>query len=325
MVFTFAELFQLTDEEEQILKQIEINRSVYTSQTEFVIERAKFLHHQKRIDIRKHPRFIAFPPHKHDYIEINYVYHGQLTQQVGQDEIVLQQGELLFLNQHIEHALEPCQHHDIIINFIIDPVFFNQMIQQFITDSGNYTIIQFLINSIFNQDNSGQYLLYRVAAVAEIQEIFQNIIVEMMEPGLLSEAKVKFQMGLLMIELIKQAHLVEHQPNRPTHHHLVFGVLNYIEQSYQTAQLSHFASENRFTIDRLSKLIKQATGQTFKTLLQEKRLNQAEFLLTNTDYSVEQIAYEIGYENISYFYRLFKTTKGCTPRQFRKKLAEVAN
>ncbi|GAA3321318.1 hypothetical protein GCM10020331_036630 [Ectobacillus funiculus] len=47
------------------------------------------------IMVRKHTRFVDFPKHKHDYIEMNYVYNGTLKQKVGGTSITLKRGEFL--------------------------------------------------------------------------------------------------------------------------------------------------------------------------------------------------------------------------------------
>ncbi len=110
--------------------------------------------------MRKHTRFVKFPKHKHDYIEINYVYHGQLTQTVGKETLHLKQGELLFLNQHIEHEIEPCATEDIIINFIIEPSFFEFIFSFFHSDN---MLSHFLVNSLYNQTQKGHFLYFKVA------------------------------------------------------------------------------------------------------------------------------------------------------------------
>ncbi|MFP7295238.1 AraC family ligand binding domain-containing protein, partial [Bacillus safensis] len=110
------QLLKITDEEELILQnRREINKDIYTNQSNFIIESQKFLNQESMITVRKHTRFVDFPKHKHDYIEINYVYNGEYNQKVGNQRINLQQGELLFLNQHIEHETQACAEEDIII------------------------------------------------------------------------------------------------------------------------------------------------------------------------------------------------------------------
>jgi len=59
------------------------------------------------------------------------------------------------------------------------------------------------------------------------------------------------------------------------------------------------------------------TGKTFTQLVQEKRLTQAAYLLKNTRMKIETIAHAVGYENITYFYRLFTRSHGKTPADYR--------
>ena len=94
----------------------------------FIIDINKLLPKGELIDIRKHTRFINFPSHNHNYIEFNYVYKGKLIQIIENKKIILQKGELIFLNQNITHEIEASSEDDIIINFIIRPEFFDYII-----------------------------------------------------------------------------------------------------------------------------------------------------------------------------------------------------
>ena len=64
-------------------------------------------------------------------------------------------------------------------------------------------------------------------------------------------------------------------------------------------------------------MVKQETGCTFQELLMKKRFQKAASLLLTTNLQVEEIAVNVGYENLSYFYRQFKRLYGMTPRQYR--------
>jgi transcriptional regulator GlxA family with amidase domain len=57
--------------------------------------------------------------------------------------------------------------------------------------------------------------------------------------------------------------------------------------------------------------------------LQEKRLSQAAFLLKNTELSVEEIALAVGYENKSYFHRIFTARYGTSPKKYRTNETEL--
>ncbi|TDU15812.1 AraC family transcriptional regulator [Bacillus sp. BK450] len=288
------QLLKITDEEELILQnRREINKDIYTNQSNFIIESQKFLNQESMITVRKHTRFVDFPKHKHDYIEINYVYNGQYNQKVGNQRINLQQGELLFLNQHIEHETQACAEEDIIINFIILPHFFD-FIFSFLTTENR--ISNFLINSLYNSTQNGQFLYFKVSD--------------------------KLYMGLLMVELIKHADKAEHTEDNPVQHYLIVESLKYIDEHFQSASLNELATKLSQPAYALSKEIKKATNFTFKELLQEKRLNKAKELLESTDMPIASVIDQVGYDNVSYFYRIFKNKYHQTPKQFREHLAK---
>jgi len=51
--------------------------------------------------------------------------------------------------------------------------------------------------------------------------------------------------------------------------------------------------------------------------LQVKRLNQASVLLLNTRLSVTDISIAVGYDNTSYFHRIFRNYYGMSPKEYR--------
>jgi AraC-like DNA-binding protein/mannose-6-phosphate isomerase-like protein (cupin superfamily) len=312
------ELMQISEEEKEVLQQDkQITKELYTTQSNFVIESEKFLNKDKMIMVRKHTRFVDFPKHKHNYIEVNYVYNGELTQKVGNEKITLKKGELLFLNQHIEHEIKACAQDDIVINFIIQPQFF-EFIFSFL--SSDNMISNFIINSLFNNTQSGQFLYFTVADVESIQELVKKIILEIMNPTVLSDSSIKLYMGLLIIELIKHSDKVENKEENSSMQYLIVESLRYIDEHYPTASLYNLADQLNQTHYSLSKIIKKATNFTFKELLQEKRLSKAKELLESSHIPITEIVEEVGYDNISYFYRIFKNKYGKTPKQFREQI-----
>ncbi|OAS82607.1 MULTISPECIES: AraC family transcriptional regulator [Metabacillus] len=311
------ELLQLNSEEKLMLQQQnEVKKELYTSQDHFVVESEKFLKQNTMIMVRKHTRFVDFPKHKHNYIEVNYVFNGMLKQTVGNERFTLKKGDLLFLNQHIEHELEACGEEDIIINFIIRPEFFSFIFSYLTTEN---LISNFLINSLFNRTQNGQYLYFAVSEVVSIQELIGKIILEIMNPSIMSESTIKLYMGLLMVELIKHSDKVKYKEDSHKHRTIVES-LKYIEEQFNHATLYQLADKLNQPHYTLSKQIKKATNFTFKELLQEKKLSVAKELLENTSLSITAIIEQVGYENISYFYRVFKGKYGYTPKQFREKM-----
>ena len=312
------ELMKISDEERAILEEKpEVIKDLYTNQNNFIIESEKFLGDDSLIMVRKHTRFVDFPKHKHDYIEVNYVYHGKLKQTVGNEPLTLKKGELLFLNQHIEHEIQASNEEDIIINFIIKPEFFDFIFSFISTDN---SITKFIFSSLFDNSQAGQFLYFMVSEVKSIQELVQKIIGEIIHPSNLSESTIKLYMGLLLIELIKNVDKVKHNEENESSEYIIVESLKYIDKHYRSASLYDLSEKLNQTHYSLSKTIKKVTNLTFKELLQERRLTKAKELLEHTNIPVTLVAEEIGYDNISYFYRIFKRKYGVTPKQYREQL-----
>lgn len=72
--------------------------------------------------------------------------------------------------------------------------------------------------------------------------------------------------------------------------------------------------------DYLTRVFKRQTGMSVKEYLMKKRMETARNLLQTTADSVSEIGAEAGYDNCSYFIKLFRKYYGQTPKQFRKSL-----
>lgn len=66
-----------------------------------------------------------------------------------------------------------------------------------------------------------------------------------------------------------------------------------------------------------SRLIRERTGRTFTDLMAQYRVDRAKAMLRRTDKSIVQIAMECGFEDQSYFSRVFKRYTGSAPRAYR--------
>lgn len=70
---------------------------------------------------------------------------------------------------------------------------------------------------------------------------------------------------------------------------------------------------------KINEILKQELGMTFVSYLNKLRLTEAARLLqSNQELAVSEAAFRVGYNNSSYFNRLFKNEYGCTPKEFRK-------
>lgn len=93
----------------------------------------------------------------------------------------------------------------------------------------------------------------------------------------------------------------------------------YMQKNYRNNLSLEFISSLLY-VNRsyLSRVFKNKTGETFVDYLNNIRIEHAKELLCTTDKKMYAIAKLVGYDNVKYFFRVFKKKMGCTPEQYRK-------
>jgi AraC-like DNA-binding protein len=98
----------------------------------------------------------------------------------------------------------------------------------------------------------------------------------------------------------------------------------YFEKGYPGIQglptVNGMAAQLHLSVRYLSDLLKQETGKTAMELIHIYLINEAKNRLKGEYHSISEIAYELGFENLPYFSRLFKKEVGVSPNQFKKQL-----
>lgn len=313
-------LIPLTEEERKLVDgRKEINRVLYMDSSKNVINSKKLLEQGKLIAIRPHTRFVRFPPHVHDYIEVVYMCCGSTTHIINGDEIILKEGELLFLTGSATQEILPAGERDIAVNFIILPQFFDRTLAMLTNEET--PIKSFLIDCLKSEQPSTPYLYFKVSDVLPIQNLVENLVWNLIYKEPNKRLINQNTMGLLFLLLLNYTERLEYK-NKDDE--LVINVLRYIEENYAGGSLTELAEELHYDFAHLSREIKVRTGKTYTRLVQERRLSQAEFLIKNSNLKIAEIAGQIGYDNISYFHRIFNKAYGMSPKKYRDRCRNQA-
>ncbi len=310
-------LMRISPEEEAIQKGgVGVEQSLYASGSAFVVDSQKMLRRGMLMDMRPHTRFAHFPRHRHNYLEIIYMCQGQTTHIINdRRRLQLKAGELLLLNPHASHEILPCGYGDLAVNFIILPEFFDLPV--LLMDEGNL-LWHFLMSALREENGSIDHLYFQVSDILPIQNIVENLIHALTHPQGASRRVNQTSMGLLLLLLQGQTGRICSEEGPEGYEQGIFWeALRYIDHCYATAsleELSHICGQPAYA---LSRLIKKNSGNTFKQLLQERRLRQAARLLRHTALPIDRIAAMTGYSNTSFFHRIFKQCYGHTPREYR--------
>ncbi len=311
-------IFSSISEEEQAILDgnQEVQRQIYTNEKEFIVDSRKLLEKGKLIMARHHTRFIHFPRHRHNYVEIIYMYHGTTTHILGNGErITLEQGDLLFLNQNAEHEILPAGREDIAVNFIVQPEFFDTAFRM---QEDENLLWDFLVNILTGGREQALYLYFNAKDELPVQNLMENMLWSMAHQQVNRRNIDQITMGLLFLHLVNLNDRIRYGSGNPYEQECMARILSYIETNYRTATLEELCRELRQTPSGLSKFIRLHSGSTFKELLLTKRLNQSAFLLTRTRLPVVEIINAVGYENTSYFHSVFRKRFGMTPKEYRE-------
>lgn len=100
-------------------------------------------------------------------------------------------------------------------------------------------------------------------------------------------------------------------------------VFQYILKNYKNEiYIEEIASKLNMSVGSFSRYFKHHTRKTFSNYVTEIRISQACQLLIEDHHSVSEIAYLIGFENQSNFYRHFKRYTGVTPKEYKGRFFE---
>lgn len=296
-----------------------IEKNIYTMKSggkeeNFHVDAEKLLDAGKLIQIRTHTRFVHFPVHTHDFVEVVYMCEGSTHHVINGNDLILRAGELLFISQSAKQEIYPAKESDVAVNFIILPEFFDYGLSMMKTE--NNQLRSFVIDCLTGGKDDTGYLHFRVADVLPVQNLVENLIWTIIRKEPNKRSIQQATMGLLFLQLMNQIDRME-TAEEDSRQKLVMEVLSYIEEHYRDGDLDTLARQMHYDMRWLSKEIKKRTGYNYTDLVQNKRLQQAEYLLRSTNMNIMDIGLAVGYDNTGYFHRIFRKHFGMTPRKYR--------
>ena len=97
------------------------------------------------------------------------------------------------------------------------------------------------------------------------------------------------------------------------------GLIAYVKQHYrEPISVADAAAVAGYSPSHFMRMFRQVTGRTFVDYLTDYRLSAAVYYLKETDEDIGTVAANCGFENISYFIRLFRRRYGTSPGRYRK-------
>ena len=303
-----------SEEETGILGGEVLNRKMYSGGEDFVVNEARLFGAGRSISARTHTRYVDFPIHRHNYVEMMIVLSGSITHEIDGEILTLAKGELLLMNKHVSHSVLRSGKDDIGVNIIMSDRFIDG-----VTAELAGTVFSSLIKENGKADGAPIYLAFRYGGRKYIENAIENLLFELTEKGEdvgIMTGTVSLLLRYLSLEnseLLRAMNVISSKDESRR-----IEILSYVKSSYRTASLGELSEKLYLTVPYLSKITKELFGKSFKELVVDERMERALAAFKNTSLSVGDIIRSVGYENESYFHREFKKRYGTTPLSLRK-------
>lgn len=180
--------------------------------------------------------------------------------------------------------------------------------------------------SLFS-DTTKSVILLSDESVLELDKIFEKMLeIGVNNGGALEEDMLQIYLQLLIVTSSKDARNPEPATISDEFKHIneffhlleneVTGI-NYTSP-IQAKTAQEFADKMLIHPNHLNALLKKHTGKNVSTHIKTKLLEESKILLAQTDWSVQQIGYAVGFADQPNFSYFFKKNAGTTPAEFRK-------
>ncbi|GGN99176.1 AraC family transcriptional regulator [Saccharibacillus kuerlensis] len=263
--------------------------------------------------------FSYVPLHMHEYIELIYVYRGECTLVFEERELCITEGSIIMINKQTPHRVKETSLSDIIIDIKVKHDYLSS---GFLSRFTNRSIIaEFLVDSLVNTRKINNYLCFHGYEGSNVSRIMNDLMCEYFDKDAFSGGLIESYLFILFTELVRgsnQRSSDSSSPHVKEKDIIVLELLKYLEEHYKKCALADMADQFKYHPNYISSLLKKATGRSFTDLLQIQRLHKASLYLKNSDLPIPEIAEEVGYSSVSFFYKKFNELFGQTPKDYRK-------
>ena len=237
--------------------------------------------------------------HVHAFNELFYIESGEVEYLINDKKFLVEEGTFVFIPTGVPHGTNFSGGNEkrYVLNFNddlfgIDKSMMNERFGNFVIHipTKKKAIFEIILEKIKIEIDSGLY--------AE----------KLMQYNLISELLIR----LMRLEKTEYKEAVNKTPE------YISKIKQYISDNYDKPISLNYLSVSAFMNKTLlSRNFKKYVGITITEFINNVRIEKAEVMLIKTNESIHNIAFDCGFNNSSYFIKIFKKIKGTTPMNFR--------
>ena len=278
----------------------------------------------------RHHRFIMRSRHIHETIELHFILEGQRLMFVDRETYRLSPHSAIVVNHNLIHKTStapgfPPDHHNFILQ--LDRSRFDQILR--VAGLRGFDDFGDRFNGVATFNESEWQLILSVisefkamceedkmGAAVSMEDAHAFLYLQALE---LASIFAKARRRLLHAELEANQKVVPETVVKTGVHQKVHEVALYLQTHiHESVSLEELAQRFFMSRSYLTRSFRNVTGFSVVEYMTYIRIQKAQQLLRESDRSITEIADLCGFGNITYFEKVFKTTTGHTPVQYRK-------
>lgn len=262
--------------------------------------------------------------HRHAYVELVYVYEGCYSIETETERLEIGAKEFLLIDPSLLHREIFDQTAYVALFFCMSREFFDSVFIRQLEERQEKMLAGFIINALYHPNCELGYLRLRAKQSTEtVEPYLEAMLQEQSDRGSGYEFLIKGYMMRLMDVLAPEVYLSLNREDKQLFQRRLYEkVLEYMERHMETVTLEDLVREFHFQRDYFNRLIRKFAQCSFTEILQRIRISRAEYLLVHTEITVADLVQQIGYRNVTYFYRIFTERNGMTPAAYREQMRE---
>ena len=278
----------------------------------------------------RHHRFIMRSRHVHETIELHFILEGQRLMFVDRETYRLSPHSAIVVNHNLIHKTStapgfPPDHHNFILQ--LDRSRFDQILR--VAGLRGFDDFGDRFNGVATFNDCEWRLILAVisefkamceedkmGAAVSMEDAHAFLYLQALE---LASIFAKARRRLLHAELEANQKVVPETVVKTGVHQKVHEVALYLQTHiHESVSLEELAQRFFMSRSYLTRSFRNVTGFSVVEYMTYIRIQKAQQLLRESDRSITEIADLCGFGNITYFEKVFKTTTGHTPVQYRK-------
>lgn len=256
--------------------------------------------------------------HTHDFIEIVYIADGTGTHVINGVSYSVKKGDLLFINYKKTHSVIPDETGIAFYNLMLHPELFGE---NFVNSENAFELLSLTAFEDFasSVDRDNPFVPLDSANMSKTDTLFEMLYDEYRSSRQGRNTMLNSIVMVLLLFIFRAMSKGISRDNK------VFGsvaddILSYIESHcHEKLTLQDLAERCFYTPTYFSRLFKETYSMTLTDYITKARIDKSLELLKNSQFSVDEICYQVGFSDKTRFYKHFRELVGDTPAEYRKK------